>query len=43
MLVKTISTSELADLRKVFEGIDTDHSGIISRPELEEALKKVNF
>ena len=43
ILVKMINPRELEDLRKEFQKIDSDNSGMIELKELEKALSKYNI
>ena len=43
ILVKMINPNDLIELRREFEKIDTDHSGLIEFKELERALKNSNI
>ena len=40
MLVKMSDATEVVQLRDVFNAIDTDRSGMISKKELQEAMQK---
>lgn len=43
ILVKMINPKELEDLRKEFQKIDSDNSGMIELKELEKALENCNY
>ena len=41
MLVKSVRDKEIEHLRKQFEEIDVDHTGLIDADELAKAIKKI--
>lgn len=38
LLVKIVDSNEIRELNKVFQEIDTDHSGLIDANELKNAI-----